>query len=141
MLKYVAKFVTSNWGRDMALSWISNIMIAIHVSLGVAVVAGGSQRFAIPTYQPLIDLVNGQTWIWGAWILIAALFMSIPTKWPQVIGLWIGMCWHIMWCACFAVAVVKYSTAGATAAVVYGGLAAIDAALLTARVVEQEEES
>lgn len=140
MFKHVARFVTSNWGRDMALSWIYNIMIGIHVSLGVAVLAGGEQRFPPPTYQPLIDLTNGETWIWGLWSLAASLLMMVPTKWPQICGLWIGMFWNVMWCACFALAVVEYATAGATAAVVYGGLAAIDAALLTARVVEREVE-
>lgn len=134
------RFVTSNWGNRMAVQWITNIMVSTHVGLGVAVLAGGRERFSFPTYQPLVDLTHGETWIWGAWILFSAGFMMVPDRWPQIIGLWTGMVWHIMWCSLFAVAIVQYPTAGATAAVGYGAFALIDAALLTARIVDRDEE-
>lgn len=139
-MRQVVTFVRSNWTEHQALQWITNIMVAGHVGLGVAVLAGGVGRFPYPTYQPLIDMVDGRIWLWGVWILLAAGLMLIPARWPQIAGLWLGMFWMIMWCAAFAVAMVKYPTAGATAAVAYGVLAMIDAALLTARIVERGKE-
>lgn len=137
-MQRIMKFVMTNWGNEMAVRWITNIMVAVHIGLGVAVLAGGVVRFSYPTYQPLIDMVNGQIWIWGAWILGAAFLMTIPTRWPQIVGLWLGMCWHFMWGASFAYAMVNYPTAGSTAAVAYFGFALLDAALLTARIVERD---
>lgn len=139
-MRRAVNFFRSNWSEKHALIWVSNIMLWGHVALGVAVLVGGPHRFPFPTYQPLLMMVNGATWVWGAWILGAAALMTVPSKWPQIIGLWFGMVWHIMWCAAFAVAIVKYPTAGATAAVAYGTFAMIDAALLTARIVDRNEE-
>lgn len=138
-MQRLVQFVTSNWGNRMAVQWITNIMVAVHVGLGTAVLAGGAERFDYPTYQPLIDMTNGNTWLWGIWALGASGLMMIPSRWPQILGLWFGMAWQIMWCSLFAVAVVEYPTAGATASVAYGGFALIDAALLTARIVERDE--
>jgi hypothetical protein len=138
MMRRIVTFVTSNWGNEFAVKWITNIMVSVHVGLGVAVLAGGAYRFPYPTYQPLIDIVNGETWIWGIWVLFSAFLMLIPARWPQIVGLWTGMCWQIMWTAAFTIAVIEYPTAGATAAVAYGGFALLDAALLTARIVERD---
>lgn len=132
-------FVQGSWTAHQALHWLWHIMIAVHVGLGVAVIAGGAPRFTFPTYKPLLDMVHGHVWVWGLWILSAAFLMSIPARWPQITGLWLGMTWQIMWCSLFAVAIVTYPTAGATAAIAYGGFAAIDAALLTARLIERDE--
>lgn len=138
LMRRLTTFVMSNWGNEMAMRWIANVLFAVHLGLGVAILAGGIYRFPYPTYQPLIDIVNGQTWIWGLWIVAAALLLMFPSRWPQILGLWLGMCWHIMWCAAFAVAVVQYPTAGATAMISYGGFALLNAALLTARIVERD---
>ncbi len=138
MLKIIA-FVSANWGNSLALEWIKNIVVSVHVGFGIAVLAGGVARFPYPTYQPLIALVHGQIWIWSIWILTAAALMMIPSKWPQVLGLWLGMCWHFMWAAAFMVAIVKYPTAGATATVAYAGFALLDAALLSARLAEPKK--
>ena len=137
-VRQFVRFVTSNWGNEMAVKWISNIMIWTQTGLGFAVLIGGPYRFPYPTYQPLINVVNGQTWVWGVWMLMATGLMMIPTRWPQVLGLWFAMFWQVMWCAAFSIAVVEYPTAGATAAVAYGGFALLDAALLTARIVERD---
>lgn len=134
------RFVLNAWTSEHALRWIWNIMTLVHAGLGVAVLAGGPERFSFPTYQPLVDMTNGETWIWGAWVLAAAGLMTVPARWPQIVGLWLGMAWSIMWCALFAIAVVTYPTAGATACIAYGGFAMIDAALLTARIIDRETE-
>jgi len=46
----------------------------------------------------------------------------------------------IMWTACFSVSVVQYAGAAATPVPTYAGLAMINAALLTARVLERPQE-
>lgn len=141
MLSYIRKTVTiatANWGSEMAVRWIMNIVVAINVALGTAIIVGGTQRFPSPTYEPLVRLVAGEVWIWGFWILASALIMMIPTKWPQVLGLWLAMCWQILWCTAFSIAIVYYPSAGATEAVAHGGFALINAALLTARIVEPD---
>lgn len=137
-MRRVITFVTSNWGHEFAVKWFTNIMVLIHGGLGIAVLTGGSYRFPYPTYQPLYNMVNGQTWIWGIWILGSTIFMTIPTRWPQIVGIWTGMIWNIMWCAAFSIAVVQYPNAAATSAIAFGGFALLDAALLTARIVEHD---
>lgn len=133
-------FLSESWTEHQALQWVWNIMVTVHAVMGLAVLAGGRERFAYPTYQPLIDLTNGETWIWGVWVLAAGLIMTIPARRPQIIGLWLGMVWNVLWCTLFAVAVVEYPTSGATATVAYGGFALIDAALLTARIIDHGKE-
>lgn len=117
--------------------WVTTVMIAVHWGLGVAILVGGPGRFSLPTYQPLIDLAGGQTWLWGLHICLSALLMMIPLRWPNILGLWLGMIWMIMWTALFAMSVVQYPTSAATPAVAYAGFAMIDAALLTVRVIEK----
>ncbi len=112
-------------------------MIMINIGLGMAVLVGGVARFSIPSYQPLIDYTAGHTWVWGVWVAVAALLMSVPFRWSNIVGLWLSMLWHIVWMACFAIAAVHYDTSAATPIPVYGGLAMISAALLTARVIDK----
>lgn len=138
-MKSLFNFFNSTWTEHQALQWISNIMGWLHLALGVAVIVGGEKRFSFPTYQPLIDMTHGHTWIWGVWIIFSGLLMTIPARWFQISGLWMGMVWNVMWCSLFAVAIVQYPTAGATASVAYGGLAMIDAALLTARMLDHDD--
>lgn len=133
-LKYYAK---GFWVDKHLAQWLTTILIMVNVGLGVAVLAGGKERFTIPSYQPLIDYVQGHIWIWGVWICVAALLMSVPFRWPNIIGLWLSMFWHLIWMGCFAIAAVHYATSAATPIPVYGGFAMISAALLTARVIDK----
>ena len=133
-------FVVGYLEERLLAQWVTGIMIAVHWGLGLAILVGGKQRFSLSSYQPLIDLVGGQTWVWGVWIIVSAWAMMTPFKWLNVFGLWIGMCWQIMWMALVAVSVLHYPTAAATAMVAYAGFAMIDAALLTARVLDKQEE-
>ena len=119
--------------------WLTTIVIMIHVGLAMVVLVGGVERFSIPSYNPLIDYSMGNTWLWGIWIGISAALMATPFRWPSIIGLWIGMIWHIIWMTCFTIAAINYPVAATTPIPMYGGLALICTALLTARVIETNE--
>jgi len=132
--------VAGVWEHRLLAQWVTSAMIAVHWGLGMAVLVGGRGRFTVPSYQPLIDLAGGHVWAWGLAIMASAALMMFPFRWPNVAGLWLGMVWMIMWTACFSVSVVQYPGAAATPVPTYAGLAMINAALLTARVLERPRE-
>lgn len=129
--------VTEGWVESIIAQWVSIILMLTHFGLGVSIIAGGPERFSRPSYQPLIDITHGQVWIWGVLILLSSVLMIIPVRWLNIIGLWVGMAWMFMWAACFAISVATYPTAVATAMIAYTSLGAINAVLLTARVLEK----
>lgn len=133
-------FASGEWVEEHLSQWITTIVIMIHIGLGTAIFAGGAVRFSIPSYNPLIDYSHGHIWLWGVWISVSALLMGTPFRWLNILGLWLGMCWHTVWMACFTVATLRYETAAATPIPVYGGMAMICAALLTARVIDRTKE-
>lgn len=135
-MRQIVQFVTSNWGNAITIQWVSNVMLWVHIGLGAAILLGGPGRFTYPTYQPLVNLTQGHTWIWGVWILAAAVLMLLPLQWLNMLGLWLGMVWMIVWAAMSTVSVVNYSDSAATPMVVYAGFAGINAALLTALALE-----
>jgi hypothetical protein len=137
VMERVRYYVTNKWVEHLLSQWITSIMIVVHACLGAVVIIGGEQRFVKPTYQPLIDMVHGETWIWGATIILSAIFMGVPFRWPIIFGLWLGMSWMAFWAGLFAVSAVTYENAAATPMVAYGGFALINAALLTARVLDK----
>lgn len=136
-VKYFAK---GFWVDRHLAQWVTTIIIMVNIGLGTAIFAGGVARFSIPSYRPLIEYSHGNIWIWGVWICLSAFLMATPFRWINILGLWIGMCWHIIWMACFTIATVHYETAAATPIPVYGGMAMISAALLTARVIDKTKE-
>lgn len=138
-MKRVKYFATGLWVDKHFSQWLTTIVIMIHVGLAMVVLVGGVERFSIPSYNPLIDYSMGYAWLWGIWIGISAAFMATPFRWPSIIGLWIGMIWHIIWMACFTIAAINYPVAATTPIPMYGGLALICTALLTARVIETNE--
>ena len=114
------------------------LMGLVHVCLGVAIVAGGDDRFPPPTYEPLLQWFDGQVWPWGVWTLLAGLMMLLGNqRWLLIGATWIAMAWMLCAAALFGVAVVKFDNAGSTAMVAYGGYALIDAYVLR-RLVFQE---
>lgn len=133
-------FATGVWVDKHLSAWITSIVIMIHIGLGVAILSGGEVRFSIPSYNPLIDYVHGRVWIWGAVICVSALLMAAPFRLANILGLWLGMFWHTIWLAAFTIATLRYETAAATPIPMYGGLAMICAALLTARVIDKSKE-
>jgi len=138
-MRRIKYFATGLWVDKHFSQWLTTIVIMIHVGLAMVVIVGGVERFSIPSYNPLIDYSMGNTWIWGLWIGLSAILMATPFRWPSIIGLWIGMVWHVIWMACFTIAAINYSVAATTPIPMYGGLALICTALLTARVIENHE--
>lgn len=139
MVKRVKYFAKGVWVDKHLGQWITIIMIMVHIGLGTSIIAGGVARFSVPSYNPLIDWSFGHTWLWGATIIFSGMLMSAPFRWPNIIGLWLGMCWHIVWMACFTIATLRYETAASTPIPAYGGFALICTALLTARVIDKSE--
>lgn len=117
--------------------WINVIMVMVNVGLGMAIVAGGIDRFPSPTYDALIDVTNGRVWIWGFVILIAGVWMSMPFRKFNMAGLWLSTIWHTTWALSFIVAVFASPHASATAIPAYGGFAMISFALLAEKVLEK----
>lgn len=130
-------YVTGAWEERLLVQWVTTTMIAVHWGLGLAVLVGGSPRFSIPTYKPLLDMTDGRVWMWGLAIMASAALMMVPFKWPNVLGLWLGMVWMIMWASLFSVSLVQYPDSAATPVVAYAGFAMINTALLTARMLER----
>lgn len=139
-MKRVKYFATGLWVDKHFSQWLTSIVIMIHVGLAMVVVVGGVERFSIPSYNPLIAYSQGQTWIWGLWIGLSAALMATPFRMASIVGLWIGMVWHVIWMACFTIAALNYSVSATTPIPMYGGMALICTALLTARVIEKLEE-
>jgi hypothetical protein len=133
-------FAQGPWVESHLAQWITTTVIMIHIGLGTAILAGGKIRFSLPSYSPLIDYSHGNVWVWGVWICVSALLMATPFRVLNILGLWIGMVWHTVWMACFTVATLRFDTAAATPIPIYGGMAMICAALLTARVIDRTEE-
>lgn len=136
-MQRVKYYVTERWAEHLLSQWVTTIMMMVHTGLGLAIILGGPHRFVKPTYEPLIVFVGGETWVWGAVIIASAVLMGVPFRWPIITGLWLGMCWMSLWMALFAVSAVNYENAAATPMVAYGGFALINAALLTARVLDK----
>lgn len=137
MVKRVKFFAKGVWVDKHLGQWITMIMIMIHIGLGTAIIAGGRIRFSAPSYNVLVDYTCGYTWLWGIVICCSAFMMAAPFRLLNILGLWLGMTWHIVWMAAFMIASLRYETAAATPIPVYGGLAMICAALLTARVIDK----
>lgn len=138
LLVKTRNFATGPWVDAHFSQWVTTIVIMIHMGLSMAIISGGVDRFAIPSYNPLVEYTQGHVWVWGVWIAISGILISVPFKWPNVLGLWLGMFFHIIWMVCFTIAVVKYDSAASTPIPMYGGLAVLNAALLTARVLDKD---
>lgn len=140
MMHRIKFYAESKWSSHLLSVWVTSIMALVHFGLGCAVIFGGKERFVRPTYEPLINMVDGHTWIWGISIMLSAVLMVTPFKWPIVAGLGIGMLWMYLWTAAFTVSVLQYDNTAATPVPVYGGLALINVALLAAKVLDKKME-
>ena len=129
-------FEKGRWSAEKVLDWLLSILGSIHIGLATSIIVGGEQRFKNPSLRPLYHLVDGQVWVWGFWIFVSGILIISPFKTGEVIGLWLGMCWHFFWMACVTVAVIRIQNAAATTIPVYGGFALICTVLLTAKVLD-----
>lgn len=136
MVQRVKYFARGLWVDRHLSQWVTTILIVVNVGLGSVILAGGVDRFAPPSYNPLVDFTHGNTWVWGVWILFSGMLMTTPFRWPNIIGLWLSLFWHVTWMACFVVAVINFPGAASTPIPMYAGTALLSAALLTARAIE-----
>ena len=97
----------------------------MHVGLAVMILLGGPERFTPPTYQPLLDYTHNATWPWALWIGTSALFMLSRRPWISIIGLWLGMVWHVVWMSSFVIAMGNSLTAASTPIPMHGAGALI----------------
>ena len=140
MVHAIKNYATGLWVDRHLAQWVTVIMIVGNASFAGAIIFGGPIRFTPPSYEPLLDYVNGKTWIWGVWIGAAAALMSVPFRRANIIGLWLSMVWHIIWMTSFMIAINRFENAAATPVPAYAVLAMISTALLTARVIENPRE-
>lgn len=133
------QYLTSAWGERTITQWVANVLLFAHSGLGICIIVGGIDRLTPPSYDPLIDLVHGEIWIWGVWSLVVSFLLVIPFRWPNIIGLFLGMVWMWLWTGMFAVAVTQYPTASATAIIAYASLGLLDLGLLAVRVIDRVE--
>jgi hypothetical protein len=132
-------FLTSVWGERTITQWVANVLLFVHSGLGIAIMVGGIARLTPPSYDPLIYLVHGQVWILGVWSLVVACLLVVPLRWPNIIGLFLGMVWMWLWTGMFTVAVTQFPTASATAIIAYAGFGLLDLGLLAVRVIDRDK--
>lgn len=140
MVQAMRNYARGVWVDKHLAQWLTIILIMGNVSFAAAIIFGGPQRFSPPSYNPLVDYVHGETWIWGVWIGVSAALMSVPFRLVNIGGLWLSMCWHLVWMASFMIAINRFDTAAATPVPAYAVLAMLSVALLTARVIDHSKE-
>lgn len=129
-------FAKGRWVQKNLSQWVTMVMIFVNGGLAIAILWGGEMRFPPPSYLPLLEYTNGNVWIWGVLIGLAAFLMLCYNKTISIIGLWLSMFWHIVWMTAFIISAVSYERSAMTPIPVYCGLALISATLLTARVID-----
>lgn len=130
-------FATGPRATLLLSQWVTTIMIMIHCGLAMALGFASLDRFVSDSFSPLMDLTGQKPWLAAVIYVTSAALMALPFKWINVAGNWLGMMANIVFAGMFGVAMVNSPTAASTAFPVYAGLAAICAALLTARVIEK----
>lgn len=131
--------VTADTVYRHLVQWFTVVVVMVHVGLATVIFTGGAIRFTKPTYNYLVTTVDGEVWVWGALIFLSAVLMSVPFRWSNILGLWIGMVWHIVWMSCLSMAVLTYPTASGLTIPLFGGFALLCAGLLTARVLDKTD--
>lgn len=137
MANKVVHWVEDGVTQELLTRLVSTIVIISHACLGIVVVADRT-LFQQEEYYPLRDIVSGHILVWAVWILASAFLMLSPFRWLSITGLWLGVLWTATWTASCALAASRPdSDGGSVAMILYGTLSAIDAALLTARVLDR----
>lgn len=123
--------------NDQIVTWFTLIVAHINFGLAIAILAGGLPRMSSATYAPLLSYSHGQVWVWALIIAFSGGLILGRWKIANILGFWIGMVWHILWMASFLQALFQSPFASSTPIPMYGGMAAIFAALLTDRVIRK----
>lgn len=101
----------------------------IHLSLAIAVLAGGAKRFPAPSYTSMLNLTHGHAWPYGVLWLIGGLTMLLNKTLWRVIGCSFIVVVSCLWASLFAIAAWEIPTAAITPVVAYGGYAFINATM------------
>lgn len=119
---------------------VNLLMGFVHAALGLTIIIAGEDNFDPPTYEPLVTFSFGHFWLWGITSIVIALLLNPHLgRRFNIVGLFFGMVWMIVWFSLFFVAVESNPDSAPTPMVCYGGFAMINAALPTAKVSEREE--
>ena len=87
------------------------------VCLGVAILAGGTTRWARPGYGPLLDLAP--PWVWGAVLLGGGILSAARGPLASAVGYGLIAVWCFTFAAGFVLVLVGSESGAATAPVVY----------------------
>lgn len=109
--------------------WFCYLLGFIHMTLGVAVLVGGTHRFPPPNYSPLLEFTNGRVWPYGVlWISGGAIMILARGGW-RLIGIGLVVLISNLWAALFFVATQESALASYTPVAAYGGYGLINAVL------------
>lgn len=110
---------------------LARVLGAIHIALGVAVLAGGPDRFPPPNYEVLLRVTDGVVWPYGSvWILGGSLMFFCKSLWGRAAGVFVVIVLANVWAALFGIAAHENPTASYTPSVAYGGYALLNSVLL-----------
>lgn len=117
------------WERVERL--LARLLGTIHVTLGIAVLVGGSERFPPPNYEVLLRMTDGVVWPHGSmWILGGSLMVGCKSSWGRATGTLIVIFLSNVWAVLFGVAAYESPNASFTPTVAYGGYALLNSVLL-----------
>lgn len=111
------------------------IMVCVHMGLSLVFITSPPERFSAAAWAPLLEMSNGQIVPWGVILGAAGILMAFGKVPTDIIGEAIAVCWCSFLSSMFIVA-LRDPSASATGIVVYAGLMAINAALLSQRVID-----
>lgn len=116
---------------------VHTIMVLVHMGLSLVFIVSDDPRFSSASWKPLGTAIDGQWWLWGVVLGGAGLGMALFHDHLRLdlAFTFIAMCWMWMMAALFIVA-LKDPAASATGPVAYTGFAALNAALLTQRIMD-----
>lgn len=110
---------------------IARMLGYIHVALGIAVQAGGPERFPSPNYDVLLRVSDGYVWPYGlAWIAGGVLMVFPFRVQVRCAGMVLIVILANIWAALFGIAAYEDPTASFTPTAAYGGYALLNAVLL-----------